>query len=93
MCVSPLTALMMDQREKFAPRGLETEFVGEAQDDEEVVKKVREGKIQLVYISPENLLLNPVYRGMLNSDHYKQNLVGFVIDEAHCVKTWWVHIE
>ena len=28
ICVSPLTALMLDQRRKYAPRALATEFVG-----------------------------------------------------------------
>ena len=29
ICVSPLLSLMVDQRDKFSPRGLRTEFVGE----------------------------------------------------------------
>ncbi len=33
VCISPLTALMMDQQAKFAGYGLSTEFVGEAQTD------------------------------------------------------------
>ena len=45
---------MMDQRSKFAPLGLSTEFVGEAQEDPTATRRVLEGKIQLVYIiSPE----------------------------------------
>ena len=28
ICVSPLAVLMLDQRRKYAPRGLATEFVG-----------------------------------------------------------------
>ena len=34
--VSPLTSLMMDQRQKFVPTGLTVEFVGEAQKDDAV---------------------------------------------------------
>jgi bloom syndrome protein len=34
VCVSPLTSVMMDQRVKFSPVGLSTEFVGEMQTDE-----------------------------------------------------------
>ncbi len=36
VCISPLTALMMDQQAKFAGYRLSTEFVGEAQTDKEV---------------------------------------------------------
>ena len=38
---------MMDQQAKFTPRGLKSEFVGEAQMDIEVVKKVLHGDVQL----------------------------------------------
>ena len=88
VCISPLTALMMDQRDKFTRRGITTDFVGEMQTDQAVIKRVLNGNIQLVYISPEALLLNPMYRNMLLTKVYKEHLVALVIDEAHCVKTW-----
>ena len=88
VCVSPLTSLMMDQQRKLAPRGLSCECVGEAQNDETAVKRVLSGKVQLVFISPESLLKNPMYRCMLLKPRYKELLVGLVVDEAHCVKTW-----
>ena len=62
---------MMDQRAKFAPLGLplglSTEFVGEAQEDPTATRRVLEGKIQLVYISPEAILKNWHYQQMLLS--------------------------
>ena len=88
ICISPLTSLMMDQREKFSRVGLEAEFVGEAQQDPSVVARVRDGRVQLLYISPESLLTNLEWREMLQSEVYRENLVAFVIDEAHCVKQW-----
>ena len=33
VCISPLTFLMMDQSAKYSPKGLNVEFVGEAQKD------------------------------------------------------------
>ena len=47
-------------------------------------------KYQLVYINPEQLIGNPRYRTMCQSEVYAENLVGLVIDEAHCVKKWYV---
>ena len=47
-----------------------------------------DGGIQLLLISPESLICNDKYRQMLLSPVYKKNLVAFVVDEAHCVKTW-----
>ena len=86
--VSPLTSLMMDQRHRFSPVGLTVEFVGEAQKDDEACAKVINADVQLVYISPESLLNNKRYRQMLLSKPYQDNMIAFVVDEAHCVKTW-----
>ena len=78
----------MDQREKFVLKGISAEFIGEAQDDEDAVKRVVQGSVQLVFITPESLICNPVYRNMLATKHYKEKMVALAIDEAHCVKTW-----
>ena len=45
ICVSPLTALMMEQRNKFIMRGIATEFVGELQQDVDAMESVKSGKI------------------------------------------------
>ena len=65
ICVSPLTALMMEQRAKFTGRGIATEFVGELQQDVDAMEGVKKGKTQLLFISPESLLRNPQWREML----------------------------
>ena len=88
VCISPLVAIMKEQAARFSALGLSAEFVGEAQTSTEVKSKVLNGKVQLVFISPENLLCNTIYRNMLLTDHYKGLLVGVAVDEAHCVKTW-----
>ena len=43
---------MIDQQQKFLQRGIKAEFVGQAQVDKAVVKRVLEGDLQLLYISP-----------------------------------------
>ena len=44
VCISPLTSIMVNQHAKCSPRGLKTDFVGEAQSDEGAEKRVlREG--------------------------------------------------
>ena len=62
--------------------------MGEAQTDPAVISRVLKGNVQLLYISPENLLNNPRFRSMLLTSKYKERLVALVVDEAHCVKTW-----
>lgn len=88
VCISPLTSLMMDQCSKFTAHGLKAEFLGEAQSDQDAMKRVLDGEAQLVFITPENIMMNSRYRDVLMSEIYKKNLVAMVVDEAHCVKTW-----
>jgi len=86
--VTPLISLMIDQKGKFLQRGLKIEFIGEAQTDENATADVLNGDVQLVYISPESLLLNRRYRSMLATPTYQQKLKALIVDEIHCVKFW-----
>ena len=88
LCISPLTSLMINQREKFTANGLTAEFVGGVQDDPGVLEKIRRGCYQLVYISPESLLGDNCWREMLRNEVYQTRMVAFCVDEAHCVKKW-----
>ena len=78
----------MDQRQKIANRGLSVEFVGEAQTDDGAIRRVLNGDIQLVYISPESLLENRLYWGMFQKAAYQDKMIAFVVDEAHCIRIW-----
>lgn len=88
ICISPLTSLMMEQSAKYSVQGVTSAFVGELQEDLDTLQDVRTGMIQLLYISPESLLRNPQWRDMLLSSVYQDNLVAFVVDEAHCIAHW-----
>ena len=76
---------MMDQVRKYYDQGLTTQFVGEAQEDWSVTARVLDGEYQLLYISPEALLRNRLWKEMLCTTKYRDNLVALVVDEAHCV--------
>lgn len=88
VCISPLNAIMIEQKDKFLAAGISAEFVGEAQKNPTAWRQVISGQAQLVYISPENIICNSQYRQMLRSPVYKENLMGIAVDEAHCIKTW-----
>ena len=90
LCVSPLTALMMEQRSKFTIRGIRAEFVGELQQDILALSAVKSGNIQLLYVSPECILSNPQWREMLLLPVYQENVVALAVDEAHCITMWYV---
>ena len=86
LCISRLVALMRDQKAKFSPRGLRTEYVGG--DDKSAYDAVKAGDCLLVYMIPESLFSTPVWWEMLRSPVYQSNLVAFVVDEAHRVQKW-----
>ena len=90
VCVSPLTSLMLEQREKYSMRGVCCEFVGELQQDIEAMANIQRGLVQLLFISPKSLLSNPQWREMLLLPIYQKNVVGLIVDEAHCIAMWCV---
>ena len=56
LCISPLTSIIIDQKDKFTMKRIDAEFVGEMQDNPESMKRVLKGSVQLVYISPESII-------------------------------------
>ncbi len=84
--VSPLSALMKEQVEKLRKKGAKAVYTGDITGDE--LECVHAGEYQYVFTSPETLLTNMEWRDMLQTTVYEQNLVGLIIDEAHCVKQW-----
>ena len=85
--VTLLLALMKDQVAAFTSKGLSTTYIS-ADTSDGTREKAYEGKFQLLFISPKQLLAKKKWRMMLRSDVYQSNLVGFVVDEAHLVKQW-----
>lgn len=90
MCliVSPIVALMKDQVSSFQSRGITAAFCGSEQRDKDTQEGIRGGRFQLVYATPEALVDSAWYRCMLLESVWQENLVAFVVDEAHCIKTW-----
>ena len=46
------------------------------------------GQPQTVLMSLQNAIQNSLYLSMYLSVIYEQEMVGLVIDEAHCVRKW-----
>ena len=91
LVVSPLIALMKDQMNAMNRRSVRAVYIGDL--DANVLNtttEISEGKYQLVFVSPEALLTDLNWRDMLMNPVYQENLVAFVVDEAHCVTKWLV---
>ena len=65
-----------------------TAFISADQNDQVVLKDVRNGAYQIVFFTPEMLLLSKQWRSLLKSEVYHEHLHGLIIDEAHTVKKW-----
>lgn len=83
--VSPLISLMKDQVEALRANGIAAAALNSnysEAENREIREKVLLGKIKLLYISPEKLLMEKDYL-------LKQIKVSlFAIDEAHCISQW-----
>ncbi|MCB0681410.1 MAG: ATP-dependent DNA helicase RecQ, partial [Saprospiraceae bacterium] len=84
--VSPLISLMKDQVEALRANGVRAAFLNSTVDRREqrqIEDDLFNGRIDLVYVSPEKLVSSDFIRLMRNSPI---NLIA--IDEAHCISAW-----
>ncbi|XP_028403994.1 ATP-dependent DNA helicase Q-like SIM [Dendronephthya gigantea] len=51
-------------------------------------RKLLDGGYQIVFAHPETLISSKYGRELLLSQTYQENVVGIVIDEAHCIVDW-----
>ena len=83
--ISPLVSLMEDQTSYLRKCGISACSIGE---DKVFDMRIEKGECCVVFSSPESLLGNGRWRSMLSSDVYQKNLIGIVVDEAHCISHW-----
>ena len=88
--IEPVKALMQDQREKLVKNGytrveaFNSDLISQV-EKEAVLQKIKNGEVDLLYLSPETLLSYSI-----------ETIIGdreiglMIIDEAHIVTTWGV---
>ena len=85
LVVSPLISLMKDQVETLCANGVSAGALNSSNDETEnaaLRRACMEGKLKLLYISPEKLITEANY---LLRD---MQISLFAIDEAHCISQW-----
>lgn len=86
LVVSPLVALMQDQVDALATRGVSATFLASTLDAAEMRRRlgrIAAGAYRLVYVAPERLAF-PGFRGLARG--LRLSLVA--VDEAHCISEW-----
>jgi ATP-dependent DNA helicase RecQ len=84
--VSPLIALMRDQVEALRQAGINAATLNSSisqEDASRTFRDLRAGRLQLLYVAPERLVL-PGFRQMMQG----VKIALIAIDEAHCVSQW-----
>ena len=70
--VTPLISLMMNHRNKFLLKGMNTQIAKDAQKGEQATEATINGLVQLVYTSPQCLLKNCPFQNMLKLWYIKK---------------------
>ncbi len=84
--VSPLIALMKDQCDALAARGIAAARLDSSQTPEEFrssMRGIRDGSIKMLYVAPERFF-NERFLASIGS----LDVQLFAIDEAHCISQW-----
>lgn len=84
--ISPLISLMKDQVDDLKELGIAAECLNSSLSPAvqfAVVEKIRAGKLKLLYLSPERLMMEETLEWLRNV-----RLSFIVIDEAHCISHW-----
>ncbi|GAA5874026.1 hypothetical protein JCM3774_001587 [Rhodotorula dairenensis] len=86
LVVSPLIALMKDQRDALTARGVAAASLDSSLTLEEsaaVRQQLREKKLKILYVAPERLN-NEMFIQMIG----EQEIALLAVDESHCVSEW-----
>ena len=91
--ISPLRSLIQDQVQELQDKNLRaTSFLGEQSTAhyQEVLDGLsnKNPSFQLVYTTPEMLTEHQEFQDHINMLACRNQISYWIIDEAHCVKTW-----
>lgn len=90
LVVSPLIALMKDQIDALRVIGYPAAALNSslsASEAQEVTRKVLNGDLKLLYVSPERLVSGE-FLDLIERAHEGRGVARVAVDEAHCISAW-----
>jgi RecQ family ATP-dependent DNA helicase len=84
--IEPLLALIYNQVQTLQAHGIPADYIDMTRSKEDIAKilnKVRKGKLNFLYVTPERLQNRSFIETMQHSDIFM-----VVVDECHCVTEW-----
>ncbi|WP_019499090.1 RecQ family ATP-dependent DNA helicase [Pseudanabaena sp. PCC 6802] len=86
VAISPLLSLMADQVQDLQARGLPVAMLNSTLSTPERRQVLQNlSKLRLLYVSPETLLSQPVWKRLCEPEI---EIAGLMLDEAHCLVQW-----
>ena len=88
LVISPLIALMKDQVDALAARGVACAALTSAAGTDEqsaILEQIRRGELALAFVAPERFASRRFQSALAAS---KSRIALFAVDEAHCISEW-----
>ncbi|CCD25442.1 RecQ family ATP-dependent DNA helicase NDAI_0F01230 [Naumovozyma dairenensis CBS 421] len=89
--ISPLISLMQDQVEHLLDLNIKASMIsskGTTQQRKQTFSLFSQGKLDLIYISPEMIASSKQCKRVIKKLYQEGNLARIIVDEAHCVSSW-----
>eukprot|EP00794_Sanderia_malayensis_P017147 gene17147-18872_t len=88
LVVSPLKALMYDQVTYLTNTVCMNVVALTNESNADIVETIERGEKHIIYTSPESMLAIKKWRNILSHEIFKENCIGVIFDEAHCISNW-----